>query len=66
MVNAMTGMNSAMASPSAVQSTTNNTTNYGGVTIPIYAAAGQDVDAIAAAVEDILLNQVNRQEGAFA
>ena len=66
MVNAMTGMNSAMASPSAVQSTTNNTTNYGGVTIPIYAAAGQDVDAIAAAVEDILLNQVNRQEGTFA
>ena len=66
LANALAGMNNAMASPSAIQNNTNNTTNYGGVTIPIYAAAGQDVNAIAAAVEDILLNQVNRQEGAFA
>ena len=67
MANAMTAMNNTLTSPAAVNNVNNSTAyNYGGVTIPIYAAAGQDVNAIAAAVEDILLNQVNRQEGAFA
>lgn len=66
-LNAMNTMSNTMTSPSAVNNVNNSTAyNYGGVTIPIYAAPGQDVNTIAAAVEDILLNQVNKQEGAFA
>ena len=58
-----------MGTSSAVrQSVSNNQTNYsyGSITIPVYAAPGQDVDAIAEAVEQIFVNQINRQEGAFA
>lgn len=64
--NAMTTMANTMSAATPTTNTTNNTTNLGGVTIPVYAAAGQDVNEIAAAVEDILMVQINRTEGAFA
>ena len=62
----MTTMANTMSAATPTTNTTNNTTNLGGVTIPVYAAAGQDVNEIAAAVEDILMVQINRTEGAFA
>ena len=63
--NAMATMANTM-SAAPTTNTTNNTTNLGGITIPVYAAAGQDVNEIAAAVEDIIMVQINRTEGAFA
>lgn len=67
MSNAMNNMNNTLTSPSSVNNVSNSTAyNYGGVVISVQAAPGQDVNALAAAIEDILLNQVNRQEGAFA
>ena len=51
----------------STNNTTNtNTVNVGDITIPVYASAGQDVNAIAEAVEDILLNQITGKESVFA
>lgn len=45
---------------------TNNNTTLGGVTIQVYAQPGQDVNAIAAAVEQRMYNSVARREAQWA
>lgn len=42
------------------------TTNYGGVTVNVYGAPGQDVEALADIIEDRLTANVIRREGAWA
>ena len=54
------------ASMSTTNTTNTNTVNVGDITIPVYAAAGQDVNKIAQAVEDMLVNQLNGKESVFA
>ena len=51
-----------------VQPLTNNTTNqnYGGVTLNIYGAAGQNVQELAEIIMDEIGNATRRQEAAFA
>lgn len=51
-----------------VQPLTNNTTNqnYGGVTLNIYGAAGQNVQELAEIVMDEIASATQRQEAAFA
>lgn len=43
-----------------------STTNYGGVTVNVYGAPGQDVEALADIIEDRLTANVLRREGAWA
>ena len=51
-----------------VQPLTNNTTNqnYGGVTLNIYGAAGQNVQELAEIIMDEIGNATRRQEAAWA
>lgn len=67
------GFNATMANTvpgvtnnSSVAKTTNNNYNMGGVNFEIVAAPGQDANDIAVAVEDMLVNQLQMREGAFA
>lgn len=67
------GFNATMANTvpgvtnnSSVAKTTNNNYNMGGVTLEINAAPGQNANDIAVAVEDMLVNQLQMREGAFA
>ena len=51
------------ATPASMTSTTNTkTVNMGGITVQINAEAGQDVYEIAQAVEEILQNEITREE----
>ena len=59
---------SMMGNRAVVQPLTNNTTNqnYGGVTLNIYGAAGQNVQELAEIIMDEIGNATRRQEAAFA
>ena len=43
-----------------------NTLNYGGTTINLYASDGQDIDELAYRIQDIINNDIEQKEGAFA
>ena len=45
---------------------TNNTQNYGGVTLNIYGAAGQNIQELAEIIMDEMGNATRRQEAAWA
>lgn len=57
-----------MGDRAVVQPLTNNTThqNYGGVTLNIYGAAGQNVQELAEIIMDEIASATQRQEAAFA
>ena len=57
-----------MGDRAVVQPLTNNTTNqnYGGVTINVYGAAGQNVEQLADIIMDEIASATQRQEAAFA
>jgi len=57
-----------MGDRAMVQPLTNNTTNqnYGGVTINVYGAAGQNVEQLADIIMDEIASATQRQEAAFA
>lgn len=59
---------SMMGDRAVVQPLTNNTTNqnYGGVTLNIYGAAGQDIHQLADIIMDEIGNATRRQEAAWA
>lgn len=68
---AANALNSIMSTPAPSSQTVNNTsnsstTNMGGVTISVHAAPGQNVNDMAAAIEDILMVRIGSQEGVFA
>ncbi len=70
-VAAANALNSIMSTPASSSQTVNNTsnsstTNMGGVTISVHAAPGQNVNDVAAAIEDILMVRIGSQEGVFA
>lgn len=49
--------------PSMTSTTNAKTINMGGITVQINAQPGQDVYEIAQAVQDVLQNEINREEG---
>lgn len=49
----------------AVGATTNNTVNYGGITIPVYAQPGQNVHELANEIKYILQDETARREAVF-
>lgn len=49
--------------PSTTSTTNAKTINMGGITVQINAQPGQDVYEIAQAVQDVLQNEINREEG---
>ena len=57
-----------MGDRAVVQPLTNNTTNqnYGGVTVNVYGAAGQNVQELAEIIMDEIASATSRQEAAFA
>ena len=44
----------------------NNTTNYGGISLSVYGAPGQDVNSLADVVMDRIQNAVNRKGAVWA
>lgn len=43
-----------------------NTLNYGGTTINLFASDGQDIDELAYRIQEIINNDIEQKEGAFA